>query len=136
LVVPDTVAKCEERRLVPIPDNLAQWLQPHCKTSGPVCSYTNLANVYAHLAKRAKLEWKRNGLRHSFISYRTALTKNVPQVAFEAGNSPQMIQRHYLKIVTESVAKQWFAIMPKQPLNVIPAVQPAEAATPALAQAV
>ena len=121
--MPDSVAKNEERRLVPIPDNLARWLQPQVKTDGPVCPYTNLANVYAHLAKRAKVPWKRNGLRHSWISYRVAQTKNVPQVSFEAGNSPQMIHRHYLKLVTESVAKQWFAILPEQPANIIPAPQ-------------
>jgi integrase len=136
IIVPDSVAKCEERRIVPLPDNLLAWLLPHKQASGPVCPYSNLAIVFARLAKRAGIPWKRNGLRHSFISYRTALTKNVPQVAFEAGNSPQMIYRHYLKAVTESVAKQWFAISPDQPANVIPVPQAAaEAASPA-AQAV
>ena len=125
IIVPDSVAKCEERRIVPLPDNLLAWLMPHKKASGPVCAYHNLAIVFARLAKRAGIQWKRNGLRHSFISYRTALTKNVPQVAFEAGNSPQMIYRHYLKAVTESVAKQWFAISPDQPANVIPVPQAA-----------
>ena len=123
IIVPDSVAKCEERRIVPLPDNLCAWLLPHKQVSGPVCPYHNLAIVFARLAKRAGIQWKRNGLRHSFISYRTALIKNVPQVAFEAGNSPQMIHRHYLKVVTESVAKQWFAIRPDQPANVIPVPQ-------------
>src|SRR4029077_14490727 len=120
----DTVAKCEERRIVPMAENLYAWLLPFKKASGPVCPYSNLAIVFARLATRAKVDWKRNGLRHSFISYRTALTKNVPQVAFEAGNSPQMIHRHYLKVVTESMAKQWFAIMPNEPANIIPVPQP------------
>ncbi len=119
IVVPDSISKTEERRLPPIPENLALWLKPHVKTSGRVCPFTNLANVYAHLAKRAGVTWKRNGLRHSFISYRVAQTKNVPQVSLEAGNSPQMIHRHYLKLVTETVAKQWFAINPASPRNVI-----------------
>jgi len=123
IIVPDSVAKCEERRIVPLSDNLLAWLMPHKKASGTVCPYNNLAIVFARLAKRAGIQWKRNGLRHSFISYRTALTKNVPQVAFEAGNSPQMIYRHYLKAVTESAAKQWFAISPDQPANVIPVPQ-------------
>jgi integrase len=120
IVVPDTIAKTEERRLPPIPDNLALWLKAHVKSSGPVCPYNNMANVYAHLAKRAGVNWKRNGLRHSFISYRVAQTKNVPQVSLEAGNSPQMIHRHYLKLVTETIARQWFAIVPDNPSNVIP----------------
>jgi len=136
IIVPDSVAKCEERRIVPLSDNLCAWLLPHKQASGPVCPYSNLAIVFARLAKRAGIQWKRNGLRHSFISYRTALTKNVPQVAFEAGNSPQMIYRHYLKAVTESVAKQWFAISPDQPANVIPVPQAASGAAQSAAQAV
>ena len=37
IVVPDTVAKCEERRLVPISDTLVRWLQPYVKSDGSVC---------------------------------------------------------------------------------------------------
>jgi integrase len=113
IVIPDAVAKCEERRLVPLTDNLAAWLKPIAKTSGPVCLFTNLANVYEHMRKRAGVEWKRNGLRHSFVSYRLAIAKNVPQVAFEAGNSPTMVQRHYLKVVSETMAKAWFDLKPQ-----------------------
>jgi hypothetical protein len=62
------------------------------------------------------------GLRHSFISYRLAAIQNTAQVALEAGNSPQMIFRHYRaclaavrrrqELVTEKAAKAWFAITP------------------------
>jgi len=57
--------------------------------------------------------WKHNALRHSFISYRVAQTKNVAQVALEAGNSPGMIFKHYRELVSEADGKQWFAIGPK-----------------------
>lgn len=43
--------------------------------------------------------WKKNALRHSFISYRVAAIQSVAQVALEAGNSPQMIFRHYRELV-------------------------------------
>lgn len=119
IIVPDSVAKCETRRIVPISENLHAWLLPHRRESGKVCPFANLAIVYAHRARKAGVEWKRNGLRHSYISYRVSLTKNVPQVAFEAGNSPQMVHRHYLKVVTESVAEQWFAIVPDSTGNII-----------------
>ena len=127
IVVPDSVAKTEERRLVPVSANLAAWLQTHVKAAGPVCPYTNLANVYAHLARRAQVPWKRNGLRHSWISYRVAVIKNVPQVAFEAGNSPAMIYRNYLKFVSESSAKQWFNLLPPAS-NIISLSQPSQQA--------
>lgn len=38
--------------------------------------------------KAKKVKWKKNALRHSFISYRVAETQDVPKVALEAGNSP------------------------------------------------
>ena len=57
--------------------------------------------------------WKHNALRHLFISYRVADIQNIPQVAMEAGNSPQMILKHYRELVRPKGAKEWFAIMPK-----------------------
>jgi len=113
IIVPDAVSKTEERRIVPMSENLRAWLQPIRRNSGPVCGFSNLAIVFSRMAKRAGIAWKRNALRHSFISYRVAIVKNVPQVAFEAGNSPVMIQRHYLKCVTEAMALKWFALFPE-----------------------
>jgi integrase len=61
----------------------------------------------------APFAWKQNALRHSFISYRVADIQNVAQVALEAGNSPQMIFKHYRELVRPADAKAWFAIAPK-----------------------
>jgi hypothetical protein len=58
--------------------------------------------------------WKHNALRHSFISYRVADIQNVAQVALEAGNSPQMIFKHYRELVRPAAAKEWFAIVPPE----------------------
>lgn len=60
IIVPDTIAKCEERRIVPMSDNLCAWLLPYRKASGPVCPFSNLAIVFARAAKRASVPWKRN----------------------------------------------------------------------------
>ena len=57
--------------------------------------------------------WKHNALRHSFISYRVADIQNVAQVALEAGNSPQMIFKHYRELVRPEAAKAWFSIKPE-----------------------
>ncbi len=115
------------RRIVPVSENLSAWLTPHAQTSGPVWSncefwlYKKLKelvplaqNKLRETDSKAKLEWKSNALRHSCISYRVALIKNVPQVALESGNSPQMIDSNYREVVTEQDAKRWFAIMPKK----------------------
>ncbi len=58
--------------------------------------------------------WKHNALRHSFISYRVADIQNVAQVALEAGNSPQMIFKHYRELVRPAAAKEWFTIRPEE----------------------
>ena len=106
------MAKTKVRRLIPIPENLRAWLQPHRKPSGPVQPFSNLCNQFLKLARRIRIPWKRNGLRHSFISYRVALTRDVASVAIEAGNSPAIISRNYLKCVTAEEAGRWFEIRP------------------------
>ncbi|MGN6553219.1 MAG: tyrosine-type recombinase/integrase [Verrucomicrobiota bacterium] len=105
-------SKTGERRLVPVQDNLKHWLEPHRKPRGPVCEYANTTKQLLKIAGDAKVEWKHNGLRHSFISYRVAATADVPRVADEAGNSVQMIRQHYLRRVKPSEATKWFAIEP------------------------
>ncbi len=105
-------AKTRTRRLVPICDSLKNWLEPFKHPSGPVCPYRNLGNQFLKLAKAANITWKRNGLRHSFISYRVALLKNVAEAALEAGNTPKVIMQNYLRVVNKAKAEAWFAVMP------------------------
>jgi hypothetical protein len=59
------------------------------------------------------LEWKHNALRHTYISARVAESGDVPRVADEAGNSPQVIRTNYLKRMRPAAAAEWFAIMPE-----------------------
>lgn len=124
-------AKTAARRTVPITDNLAKWLAPKRKESGPVVNFfwwwhlipaivnrvnkrreANARKAGIDPATVKKFAWKHNGLRHSFCSYRLAAIKNTAQVALEAGNSPQMIFQHYRQVVTESEAGKWFSIVP------------------------
>lgn len=53
-----------------------------------------------------------DGLRHSYISYRVPILKDLPAVALEAGNSEEVIQEHYNKVSTEKEAKRYFSINP------------------------
>jgi integrase len=125
-------SKTASRRLVPIAENLLAWLTPHVQTAGRVSGYENMSKQISWLvqdinAAREKetkengidpkdallFKWKRNALRHSFISYRLAAIKNTAEVALEAGNSPQMIFKHYRQLVTETEAAKWFSILPE-----------------------
>lgn len=129
LVVDADKAKTASRRVVPITDNLAAWLVPHVRASGPVAPCMDvtgrdgwsLTNRMLRTAARAGVAWKRNGLRHSCISYAVALRKDVPAVALESGNSPAMIFAHYRALATEAEGQAWFAVRPPQPAeNVVP----------------
>jgi predicted urease superfamily metal-dependent hydrolase len=62
--------------------------------------------------KDSGVPWKHNALRHSFISYQVAKHKNVNEVAMEAGNSPEMIFKHYRELVTKKAAEAWFGVTP------------------------
>jgi hypothetical protein len=39
------------------------------------------------------------------------------KVAFEMGNSPDIVYRHYWDLVTEEEAKGWFSILPRGAKN-------------------
>jgi integrase len=106
-------AKTASRRTVPISDNCAAWLASYAKASGPVAAFERSdKQLFIYLAGKAGVPWKHNGLRHSFISYRLAIIKNVHQVSLEAGNSPNMVFAHYRQLVRESEAAEWFSIAP------------------------
>jgi integrase len=93
-------AKTASRRIVPMSENLAAWLLPHCQSGGAIVSAVEPYRGATALAKRIGVRWPQNVLRHSFISYRLALVQNVQQVALEAGNSPAIIFKHYRELVT------------------------------------
>jgi integrase len=129
IVVGAENAKTAARRLVPISRNLAAWLAPHAKRAGlmnPCIEQAeNVGNAlgdrFERAAARAKVAWKRNGFRHSYISYRVAVLKDVPAVALECGNSPQVIFSNYRALATDAEAKAWFSILPSaQAENIVP----------------
>ena len=110
--VPSEVTKTQSRRLVPISDNLHKWLLPFVRNDGPVVPYSNLSNQFLKTAKRLGVGWRRNVLRHSFVSYRVAETGDIARTSLEAGNSPKVVKQDYLEIVDEDTAKDWFSISP------------------------
>jgi len=113
-------AKTKVRRLIPIHTNLYNWLRPYSAKRGAVAPYANMAKQLMWLAEEAGVQWKHNALRHSYVSYRTAETQDVPRVSYESGNSPRIIERNYLKRVLPKEAQRWFSLSPPQQSNVIP----------------
>jgi integrase len=105
-------AKTASRRVIPISDNLAAWLTP-LEKKGKIVRTKELQTHVPALARALNMEWPRNVLRDSFISYRIAIVQSADQVALEAGNSASIIFKHYRELTTPEVAKKWFAILPK-----------------------
>jgi hypothetical protein len=99
--------------VIPVSDNLAAWLEP-LERHGKVVRGVDLHREVTALARALKIEWPRNVLRHSFISYRIAIVKSVDQVALEAGNSPSIIFKNYRELTTDEQADKWFGILPKE----------------------
>jgi hypothetical protein len=102
--------KTLQPRWAPISDNLAAWLNPYSRPSGsfiPIArngenSEQRLRNLRERAEKEAELwPWRRNCLRHSYISYRLALTEDVSQVALEAGHDPKTLAAWYRRPITE-----------------------------------
>jgi integrase len=141
VIVGADIAKTSSRRTVEIPENARVWLAPYTKASGPVWPVSeqarnlwNLARIKAgygpFFSTRAVVNatqaaqddlrpWPDNALRHSAISYRLALTRDLPRVATEAGNSPAIVQRHYAELVKPEAAKRFFSILPTQGESVV-----------------
>lgn len=125
IVVGKDKAKTASRRIVPICDALAAWLASYTTQTGVIWGGDH-RDFYAEqrdTASRAGLRWKKNGLRHSYASYRFALTADAGRVAGELGNSAAMIHNHYRELVKPAEAAKWFAVKPEgSTANIAPMV--------------
>ena len=121
IVVGASKAKTASRRVVPISDNLAKWLAPYVGKQGLIWQGTHEGYYKLQLAtaQLAGVKWKDNALRHSYASYRFALTNDAGRVAGELGNSSAVVHRHYRELVKTSDAERWFTIVPSVGNNVI-----------------
>lgn len=115
LIRPET-DKNGRRRVVPILPPLRAWLAQHPAT-GPLITYQPSSGTYPETAKLGRLVggWRRNALRHSFISYRAAMV-GIAQTAMEAGNSESESRRSYLDAKGPDEADRWFSVFPHVPL--------------------
>jgi integrase len=108
-------AKSARRRIVPIQPNLAAWLRPSGGLIGrvvPAGARRKLDRVReeANLAR-----WPKNGLRHSFASYRLAAIHDAPRVSAELGHtSPQMLYSTYRELVLPEEAERYWKIAPAE----------------------
>jgi integrase len=101
------------RRLLPLSEAAVQWLLLGRDREGLIGPSFGLDRL-RKLAREAKpaIDLPENCFRHSYISHRVAATGSVAETALEAGNSPQIVHRHYRELVTKAEGVAWFATAP------------------------
>jgi integrase len=122
IVISEDVSKGGEarrRRIAPLTAPAAAWLADWKDKRGRVLPIDQPEHRVRDVCDTTGVKWKKNGLRHSFITYRVAMEKDFVKVAYEAGNSPAMIRSNYDAVATEQEGKLWFSVMPKTAANVI-----------------
>lgn len=104
------VSKVRMKRLITIQPNLAAWLRAY-----PLQRY---AMVPALMDKRhrfvfRKFELSHDILRHTYISIFVGKFRSIAEAALQAGNSEEIIRRHYLDLKSVVEAERFFGISPK-----------------------
>jgi integrase len=114
IVLDANVTKTAKRRIVAISDNLLAFLMQAPSKKGdvalPFTTHRKLLRI-ARTAAEIK-DWPADCLRHSWVSYRYALTGDAARTASEAGHDQTMLHDHYKALVTKFDAERWFAILP------------------------
>jgi hypothetical protein len=89
--------------VVPIQPALLSWLKWAKASDLPVYAKSESRKI------REAVEWQEDICRHSYISYRLSMIGDEVRVAREAGNSPDVIYRHYFQLVTRRDALRYFS---------------------------
>jgi integrase len=113
-------SKTMDERFVPMSDNLIAWLAPYRHSHGPVARHCDEDRRKA-VRDRAGIPAKvmQNAARHSYCSYRYALSNDIGECAKHAGNSPAVFLKNYNHRVKEAPARQYFGIMPQDAQNIL-----------------
>src|SRR5215471_10435072 len=108
-------AKSARRRIVPIQPNLAAWLRPYAGMTGDVVPIAARGKIERVRKTAGLARWAKNGLRHSFSSYRLAAIHDAPRVAPELGHTtPQLLYSTYRELVLPQEAARYWKIEPAE----------------------
>ena len=99
-------------RVAPLLEAARAWLAPIQKKRGPLTTLKNYTNPWVAILKKAGVPSIHDGLRHSFISYRSATTGSLPQVSRESGTNVSTLTKRYCRPVAKADAEAWFAVLP------------------------
>ncbi len=122
VVVGADKSKTASRRVVPMPDNARIWLAPYAGRTGRVWPHEGwrMYRRVTETVRAAGVKPQANALRHSFATYKFALTGDAGRVAGELGNSAGVLHRHYRNLAKPDEGKSFFELMPPGQANVVP----------------
>lgn len=125
ITIGSTVAKMRGRRIVEMEENLVEWLRPFAKGKTPIVG-TNWRKDFDAVKQAAGFgtptddrphlqPWTQDIMRHTGISFHLAKHQHEGKTAAWAGNSPDIIQRHYKGLVSPADVSRFWSIVPKLP---------------------
>jgi integrase len=126
LIIGANVSKVNQRRIVPLRENVKAWLAPLRQTGGLIRPVGRAAKAHLQAAHAAAgfgtpavckedknlRPWPSNALRHSYASYALAQWPDAAALALEMGNSPAVILKHYRQLVKPAAAAAFWKITP------------------------
>lgn len=120
--------KTRQRRIVKLPDNAIAWLLPmaprrpkfvppafprHFAQVKIAADFKGKKGEKAKDGKPALRPWIQDYLRHTALSMYLAKHKHEGEAGSWAGNSPNVIHRHYKGLVKEADATEFWSIPPE-----------------------
>jgi len=101
-------------RHIKLGEQCLAWIMPFAKHEGAVAAYGRWPyKRFEAVCKAAGVHWQKDGLRHSYASYRLAQGVSPIDVSNEMGNSSGILNKHYRnRHCKPSDAEKWFSIMP------------------------
>ena len=108
VVIIGAQTKLNTRRAVPISDQLKSWLA----VPGAEIGVPDVREKLYQLRLKCGVPIPKNALRHSFCSYLYAAGTDIDAVAKAAGNSAEMLKRHYLGLASKQDGEAFAKILP------------------------
>ena len=106
------LAKMRSRRIVDISDNAIAWLAP-CAGQPAAIKGPNWRKEFNQVRKLASIRhWTQDVLRHTGVSHHLAFHQHEGKTAAWAGNSPDVVQKHYRGLVKRSESAEFWALRP------------------------
>ena len=113
------VAKMRGRRIVSIADNAAAFLLEHAAAHTPLVPANWRKDFAAVRAAAGLADWTADILRHTAISYHLGKHKDDAAAAAWAGNSADVIHRHYKGLVKAADVEAFWSITPASLDNIV-----------------